>query len=134
MVKFAELMKERAEMMPDFFEKGGFFFEMPMEIDQKNAKKKYKLENRPHFDALIDGMEGMQQFTSSAVESLVKSYIADNELSFGAIMPVLRIGTCGTMKGPDLFETMELLGQETVVFRMKASIERFTELKNAQNG
>jgi len=127
MIKFADLMKERAEMMPDFFE-------MPTEIDQKNAKKKYKLENRPHFDALIDGMEGMQQFTSSALESLVKSYIADNELSFGAIMPVLRIGTCGTMKGPDLFETMELLGQDTVVSRMKSSLEVFTNLKNAQNG
>jgi glutamyl-tRNA synthetase len=134
MIKFAELMKERAEMIPDFFTAGSFFFEMPAEIDEKMAKKKYKLENRPHFDALIASMEGMQQFTSSALESVVKSYIADHELSFGAIMPILRLGACGTMKGPDLYETMELLGQDTVVSRMKDSIEKFTALKNAQNG
>jgi len=134
MIKFAELMKERAEVIPDFFTAGGFFFEMPVDIDEKMAKKKYKLENRPHFDALIASMEGMQQFTSSALESVVKSYIADNELSFGAIMPILRLGACGTMKGPDLFEIMELLGQDEVLSRMKASIEKFTALKNAQNG
>jgi len=133
MIKFAELMKERVEMVPEFFTAGGFFFAMPEEIEEKMARKKYKLENRPHFDAMIAGMEGMQQWTSSSVESMIKSYIADNELGFGAIMPILRLGTCGTMKGPDLFETMELIGQEDVIKRMKRSLEKFTAIKNAQN-
>jgi len=133
MFKFVELMKERVEMIPDFFTAGGFFFEMPTEIDEKMARKKYKLENRPHFDAIVEAMKEMGQWTSSALESTVKSYIADHELSFGQIMPILRLGACGTMKGPDLFETMELLGKETVITRMNASLDRFTEIKNAQN-
>jgi len=133
MYKFVELMKERVEMIPDFFTGGGFFFEMPTEIDEKMARKKYKLENRPHFDAIIEAMEEMGQWTSSSLESTIKSYIADHELSFGQIMPILRLGACGTMKGPDLFETMELLGQDTVINRMNASLDRFTDIKNAQN-
>lgn len=133
LIKFVELMKERVEMLPDFFTAGYFFFKMPEEIEEKMARKKYKLENRPHFDAIVDILEGMQQFTSSALESSVKSYISDNELGFGAIMPILRLGICGTMKGPDLFETMELIGQEEVVSRMKSSLEKFTEIKNRQN-
>ena len=133
MIKFVELMKERVEMIPDFFTAGSFFFKMPEEIEEKMARKKYKLENRPHFDAMIEIMEGMQQFTSSAIESSIKSYIADHELGFGAIMPILRLGTCGTMKGPDLFETMELIGKAEVVSRMKSSLEKFTEIKNRQN-
>ena len=48
-------------------------------------------------------------------------------------MPILRLGTCGTMKGPDLFETMELLGKEAVVSRMRSSLEKFTEIKNRQD-
>lgn len=133
MIKFAELMKERAILMPDFLEAGGFFFEMPSEIDEKMARKKYKLENRPHFDAIVEAMEGMGQWTSSSLESTIKSYIETNELGFGAIMPILRLGACGTMKGPDLFETMELIGQEEVIKRMKSSLEVFTEIKNKQN-
>lgn len=131
MIKFAELMKERVEMVPDFFKAGGFFFAMPEEFDKKNAKKKYKVENRPHFDALLDGMKDMGQWTSSSLESLIKSYIADNELSFGAIMPVLRIGVCGTMKGPDLFETLELLGKDEVISRLGSSLDTFEALKTA---
>ena len=133
LIKFVELMKERVEMLPDFFTEGAFFFKMPDEIEEKMARKKYKLENRPHFDAMIEILVGMQQFTSSAIESSIKSYISDNELGFGAIMPILRLGTCGTMKGPDLFETMELIGQEEVISRLRSSLEKFTEIKNRQN-
>ena len=133
LIKFVDLMKERVEMLPDFFEEGSFFFKMPDVIDEKMARKKYKLENRSHFNALVEILEGMQQFTSSAIESSVKSYISDNELGFGAIMPILRLGICGTMKGPDLFETMELIGQDEVVARMKSSLEKFTEIKNRQD-
>ena len=133
LIKFVELMKERVEMIPDFFTAGSFFFKMPEEIEEKMARKKYKLENRPHFDAMIALLEGMQQFTSSAIESSIKSYIADHELGFGAIMPILRLGTCGTMKGPDLFETMELIGQTEVAERLKKSLDLFTEIKNRQN-
>ena len=133
LIKFVELMKERVEVLPEFFSAGGFFFKMPEEIEEKMARKKYKIENRPHFDALNSSMEDMQQFTSSALESTIKGYIADHELSFGAIMPILRLGVCGTMKGPDLFETMELIGQDEVIRRMKSSLDKFTAIKNAQN-
>jgi glutamyl-tRNA synthetase len=133
LIKFVELMKERVEMLPDFFIAGSFFFTMPEEIEEKMVRKKYKLENKPHFDAMIQIMESMQQFTSSSIESSIKSYISDHELGFGAIMPILRLGICGTMKGPDLFETMELIGQEAVVSRMKASLEKFAEIKNRQD-
>jgi glutamyl-tRNA synthetase len=133
LIKFVELMKERVVMLPDFLTEGSFFFKMPEVLDEKMVRKKYKLENKPHFDAMINILVSMHQFTSSAIESSIKSYIADHELGFGAIMPILRLGICGTMKGPDLFETMELLGQAEVVNRMKSSLEKFTEIKSRQD-
>ena len=126
---FANLMKERVEMLPDFFTGGGFFFAAPAEYDEKNVRKKYKVENEPHFRALIAGMKDMGQFTANACESFVKSYIADHELSFGQIFPILRIAISGGMQGPDLFETMELLGQQEVLNRMEDGINRFQEIK-----
>jgi len=131
LIKFVELMKERVEMLPDFLTNGSFFFEYPNEIDEKTIRKKYKLENEPHFIKMVEEIEGMHHLTSSAAESFVKSYIADHELSFGAILPIWRIGVSGTMKGPDLFEMMELLGKEEVVSRMRASLKRFADIKNA---
>lgn len=123
LMDFAKLMKERVELMPQFFENGHFFFEAPTEYDAKTVKKKYKVQNEPHFRAMIEGIEGMGQFTANAAESYVKSYIADHELSFGAILPVLRVAISGTMAGPDLFATMELLGKEETLTRLKTGID-----------
>jgi len=133
LIQFVDLMKERVEMLPDFLTAGAFFFAMPEEIEEKMVKKKYKLENRPNFDDLVEIMANMKQFTSSALETSIKSYITEHELGFGAVMPILRLGICGTMKGPDLFDTMELIGQDEVVKRMNSSLDKFTEIKNRQN-
>ncbi len=132
--QFVELMKERVEMIPDFLTKGIFFFEMPDEIDEKTIRKKYKVEYRAHFDQLIEGIKKMDHFTSSTAETFIKSYIELHGLSYGAILPVLRIGVSGTMKGPGLFEIMELLGKEEVIRRLEKSINRFDQIKNVQNG
>ena len=47
----------------------------------------------------------------------VKNFIADKGLKMGEILPVLRITMTGTMKGPDLFETMTLLGKDECMAR-----------------
>lgn len=127
---FARLMKERVERLPEFFEAGAFFFEAPTAYDEKTIRKKYKVENEPHFRAMIEGMRGMGQFTANAAETFVKSYISDHELSFGAVLPILRVALSGSMAGPDLFETMELLGQEEVLNRLERGLTHFTEVKS----
>ncbi len=129
LTSFVHLMKERVERLPEFFEGGGFFFDAPTEYDAKTIRKKYKVENESHFRAMIVGLRDMGQFTTNAVESYVKSYIADNELSFGAVLPVLRVAMSGSMSGPDLFQSMELLGQQEVLDRMERGIDFFQESK-----
>jgi len=119
LTKFVNLMKERVERLPEFFTSGGFFFAAPTEYDAKTIKKKYKVENEPHFRHMITGLSEMSQFTANTAETFVKSYIADHELSFGQILPILRVALSGSMAGPDLFETMELLGQAEVLNRMR---------------
>ena len=133
LTSFAGLMKERVEKVSEFFDGGGFFFAAPAEYDEKTIKKKYKVENEPHFRAMIGGMKDMGQFTANALESYVKDYISDNELSFGQIFPILRLSLSGSMAGPDLFETMELLGQQEVLNRMEKGITYFQNYKNAAN-
>lgn len=122
--KFVELMKERVTLVPDFFENGAFFFSDPTTFDEKNAKKKYQVENRIHFDSIIGDLTLMnhKEFKAEAVHDKVVDYIKDKELSMGRIMPILRIALCGTMKGPDLFASMELLGRDESLQRLSAGV------------
>jgi len=128
--KFCGLMKERVVTTKDFLSAGSFFFARPDSFDEKTIRKKFKPENETHFQNMINGIAELNEFNKVELEKVVKGYIEKNELSFGAILPILRIGVSGTMKGPDLFNTMELIGKEEIVDRLRSNLELFKEIKN----
>ncbi|MGB5314400.1 MAG: hypothetical protein WBN56_00225, partial [Robiginitalea sp.] len=43
-------------------------------------------------------------------------------LGFGQVMPPLRLSIVGALKGPQLFEIMELIGREETVSRMRYAV------------
>ena len=113
-----EMLQPRVEFLSDFASQSSFFWTAPQEYDNKPLKKKYKTENKAAFDAII-GLVKSSEPTSENLAQTVKGYITDNELKFGAILPVLRIWITGSMSGPDLFEMMSLLGIDESVARLE---------------
>ena len=73
-------------------------------------------------------IESIEEWTTENLQENIKGYITSNELSFGNILPFVRVATAGTMKGPDVFAMMELLGKETVVNRLKSGLMKFDEV------
>lgn len=67
-------------------------------------------------------LNSVQDFESPTIEEKVKGWISDNELSFGKVMPPLRLIIVGDMKGPHLFDIMELIGKEESINRIKTAI------------
>jgi len=128
---FIELMKERVISVSEFASTGYYFFEGPKEYDEKTAKKKWKTENREHFDCLVESLASLDNFDTDSVQSHIKGYISEKELSFGAILPIIRIAVSGTMKGPDIFGMISLLGKEESVARLKSGIELIQSLADA---
>lgn len=124
---FCEMMKERVVFLNDFWANGYYFFEDFKEFDEKNIRKKWKEEKRPTFDELYDAVAAIDPFDAANIQSEVEGFIKAKELGFGDILPILRIGLTGTMKGPAIFEMMELYGQEEVLRRLKVSYQRFDE-------
>lgn len=133
LVNVARLMKERVHLIPEIIDQGHFLLNKPLDYDAKNARKKYKPENHAHFLAIHQRLNEIDTWDATTTQEAVKSYITDNELSFGAIMPILRIALCGTMKGPDLFETMALLGKEEVLERLPEGLRTVVELHNQKS-
>ena len=56
------------------------------------------------------------------LESKIKGYITDNELSFGKIMGPLRLVIVGELKGPHLFDILEMLGRNECVNRIERAL------------
>ena len=126
---FVELMKERVIVYGDFWENGQYFFRDIEQYDEKNVRKKWKPENQSLFETLRDQLLALDSPDEAAVESCVKEFMEANELGFGAVLPILRLGVAGTMKGPSIFAVMALLGMDTVAERLNKAFVVFNEIK-----
>lgn len=124
LLKVIKLMKERVHHYGDFFTEGAFFFSAPEAYDVKQVKKRYS-------DDIVPQLLSIKQMIISDIESPaimasnVKSYLKDNDLKMGVYLPLLRIMMCGGLKGPDLFELMDVLGRDEVSSRFDAALEAF---------
>ncbi|MEL7220282.1 MAG: glutamate--tRNA ligase, partial [Bacteroidota bacterium] len=95
----------------------------------KTVRKKWKPERLPLFETLRTQLRELGTATPEAVKSSVVAFMEANELGFGDVLPILRVGVTGTMKGPDIFAVMALLGSEVVDIRLARAFEVFGEMK-----
>ena len=67
-------------------------------------------------------LETIDVYDSAIIEEKVKGWISEKELSFGKVMPPLRLIIVGDMKGPHLFDIMALIGKKESINRIKTAI------------
>ena len=71
---------------------------------------------------VITLLEPLTDFSSATTETIVKEWITSSELSFGKVMPPLRLLIVGDMKGPHIFDILELIGKDETIARLKSGI------------
>jgi len=120
--KVIGLIKERATFVSDFWELSDYFFVAPTTYNEKAIKKQWKEDTPEIMNRLVSLLQGIDDFSSENLESAVKSWISQEELSFGKVMPPLRLVLVGDMKGPHLFDIMALIGKEETLSRIKRAI------------
>jgi glutamyl-tRNA synthetase len=117
------LIKERASFVADFWDLSSFFFLAPTIYDAKAVKKQWK-ENTPDLmRELITVLEGIPDFTSQHIETIIKEFITSKEIGFGKVMQPFRLSIVGALKGPHLFDIAEMIGKKETINRIKKAIE-----------
>ena len=121
--KIVSLIKERANFVSDFWEMSHFFFEAPTSYDEK-ASKNWKEETPAIMQKLIVVLNSIEDFVSINIENTVKNWMTDNEIGMGKIMQPFRLSLVGALKGPHLFDIVEVIGKEETVLRIETAIEK----------
>tara|TARA_R110002073_G_scaffold123234_1_gene266758 strand:+ start:53542 stop:55065 length:1524 start_codon:yes stop_codon:yes gene_type:complete len=116
--KVVSLIKERAVFVHDFWDLGSFFFETPKSYDEKALKKQWKEGTGMLLDELAGVLSNIDVFSSQNIEVVVKEWITNKEVGFGKVMPPLRLALVGALKGPHLFDIIEMVGEKESVHRI----------------
>lgn len=128
---FAALMKERVTTLPEFWEKAYYFFEDLKAYDTKMVRKKWKPERKPLFEQLVEALRQLPTFDADSIKAAVEKFMAETDLKYGDVLPILRLAISGTTQGPSVFEMMALLGVNTVTSRLDIGMENFDQIKTA---
>ena len=123
-----DLIKDRLNFIPDFWEQACYFFVAPTEYDPQAIKKRWK-ENMPtYLRAVLDILKGIQPFDKQQAHDAVMAYIQDNGLNMGQVLNSLRLAIVGAARGPELFTMIELIGVDEVVARTERAIEAIGDI------
>jgi glutamyl-tRNA synthetase len=119
--KIVSLIKERADFVAEFWDLADYFFVAPTTYDEKAAKN-WK-EDTPHLmQQLISVLENIGDFTSVNIETIVKDWMTKNEIGMGKVMQPFRLSLVGALKGPHLFDIVELIGKDETIKRLEKAI------------
>ena len=121
--KIVSLIKERANFVSEFWELSDYFFVAPTSYDEK-ASKNWKVETPTLMQELISVLSEITDFTSLNIETIVKDWMTKNEIGMGKIMQPFRLSLVGALKGPHLFDIVELIGKEETIKRIEKAITR----------
>ena len=122
MTKIVSFIKERAHFVNEFWDLADYFFEAPSSYDEKAAKN-WKEETPILMQQVIAELNKIEDFTSVTIENELKNWMTTNEIGMGKVMQPLRLSLVGALKGPHLFDIIEMIGKTETIKRIEKAIQ-----------
>lgn len=121
--RVVNLIKERAHFVNEFWDLADYFFEAPTSYDEK-AVKNWKEETPELMQQVISELGKIEDFTSTTIETALKNWMTTHEIGMGKVMQPLRLSLVGALKGPHLFDIIEMIGKAETIKRIEKAIAR----------
>lgn len=118
----AALVQTRIVVLGDAWDLLKFFNDDSYVLDEKSAAKELKAESAPVLDAALAALEAAPAWTTAAIEEALKTALLDGlELKPRKAFGPIRVAVTGATVSPPLFESMELLGRDRSLARLRAA-------------
>ena len=116
----AELVQTRIVVLSDAWGLLKFFDDDAYELDPKAAAKELGPDAVPALDAAIAALDGVTEWTAGAIEEALKSALLEAlELKPRKAFGPIRVAVTGAAVSPPLFESLELLGRDRSLGRLR---------------
>lgn len=120
-----ELVRERCRLLTDFPPAMDYFFRAPEAFDPKGAKKVFEKdpEAAETLEKAAELLGNVEPFTAAAMEEAVRTYTEATGIGLGKVAQPVRLAVSGRTATPGLFETVELVGRDETVTRLRRAAE-----------
>lgn len=121
----AALVQTRIVVLGDAWGLLKFFDDGSYEIDEKAAAKELREEAAPVLDAALSALEAVGEWNTANIEAALKEALLDGlELKPRKAFGPIRVAVTGATISPPLFESMELLGADRSLTRLRSARAR----------
>ncbi|MDT5176918.1 MAG: glutamyl-tRNA synthetase, partial [Mycobacterium sp.] len=121
----AALVQTRIVVLSDAWELLKFLDDDSYALDEKSAAKELRAEAVPVLDAALAALEATDEWTTGTIEAALKTALLENlELKPRKAFGPIRVAVTGASVSPPLFESMELLGRDRSIARLRAGRDR----------
>jgi glutamyl-tRNA synthetase len=128
-LRIIPLVKERIKLLSEIVDMADFFFteDEPSYSAETLLAKKYADNPAGAAEALervAAASEGLDEWSHEAIEAAIRPLADELGVKAGELFGVVRVAVTGKSATPPLFETMEILGRDKTLKRLRAAIAR----------
>jgi len=116
-------LQERSKNLLDLAAGARFFYEAPSDYQEKAVKKNFKEGTRVLLDAFIARAEALPEWRGELLHQLIEQICSDAEVNMGKLAQPIRILLSGGPVSPPIDATLELLGRNETLQRLKKGME-----------
>ena len=122
-MRVAEALRERVTFPKDFWEQGKFFFKAPTTFDEQVVSRKWTADAIRVLDAYQKEIGLIGDLTTEIAKAILEQVTSTLGVKTGQILAALRVALTGGASGPDLMQSMEILGSEETVRRISYALK-----------
>ena len=125
----AGLMKERCSFTNDLWPQCDFFFIDPTEFPEKDIKKRWKAGTHQIIVEAKELLEKMDaNLSPEQMEDIMKDFCETHEYGMGKVMNPLRLSLIGEMKGPQIFDFIQVIGLQKALQRIEFALKTLPQI------
>lgn len=123
-LQVCQLLKDRAVFPHDFWLQGRYFFVAPEVYDPKVMAKRWTSQACALLQELVVVLRDLPVFEADTIRTALMSLIEAKGLKLGQVMPAVRLALTGSGAGPDLMQSIALIGREESTVRIEVALKR----------
>lgn len=128
-VEICNLMQPRLKILNDIDKQARFFFKEDFEYDKDTLNKYLNKKNLDIVKEFLVELQNIENFKAQAIESALRHFVDQNKIKARDLIHPLRAFTTGSAGGPPLFDTLELIGKQRCINRIKKMLKQKQESK-----